>query len=431
MPEVIDRIHSSTEIPLSELNGKAEGSVAVLQFCWDRRRWLGKVGAITSISLLAISWMIPNKYESTARLMPPESQANTLALLLGGSGGAAGLGGLTEMLGAKNTGALYVGVIRSVSVQQALVDRFDLKKVYGETLDVDARERLDNNTSAIEDRKNGIIMISVRDRDPIRAAALTHGYIYQLDRQLSVVSTSAARRERTFLQTRLAEVKKDLDEAAKEFSVFASNNMALNVPEQGKAMLDAAARLKGEMIAAQSEVSGLEQIYTANNVRVKAARARINQLQKELDQLTGNKNGTGEVSANEIFPSIRRLPLLGVQYADLYRRSKVEEAVFEALTKQYELAKVQEAREIPGVKVLDDASVPQRKIFPSRLWVVLVGTLLTIVMAILLELGLSWWKNAGHSPWKSLVTDIVTDSRIAIKAFGRNSKNSRFRDGDQ
>ena len=151
--------------------------------------------------------------------------------------------------------------------------------------------------------------------------------------------------------------------------------------EQGKALIGAAAELEGQLIAAQTQMEGLRQIYTDNNVRVRTLQARIAEYKRQLQKLDGNNVPAADGSsagdqaqdgqAQELYPSIRRLPTLGVTYADLYRRTRVEEVVFETLTKQFEIAKVEEARETPSVKVLDTADVPERKSFPPRMLLVL------------------------------------------------------------
>src|SRR5205814_7910045 len=134
-------------------------------------------------------------------------------------------------------------------------------------------------------------------------------------------------------------------------------------------------------IAAQSELEGLKQIYTDNNVRVRSVRARIAELKRQLEKLGGKGEQASESSGQQsdfLYPSIRKLPLLGVTYADLYRRTRVQEAVFETLTKQYELAKVQEAKEIPTVKVLDLPNIPDKQSFPPRLLIIFLGTALAV-----------------------------------------------------
>jgi len=214
------------------------------------------------------------------------------------------------------------------------------------------------------------------------------------------LSTSSARRERIFLDERLKAVSQDLEAAEKEFSQFASKNTAIDIKEQGKAMVEAAATLQGQYIAAQSELEGLKQVYTDNNVRVRSVRARIAELKRQLEKLGGKGEEASEASgqtADYLYPSIRKLPLLGVTYADLYRRTRVQEAVFETLTKQYELAKVQEAKEIPTVKVLDHPNIPEKKSFPPRLVIMLLGTAFVVAVAITWVFGKGAWDETNSN----------------------------------
>jgi capsule polysaccharide export protein KpsE/RkpR len=225
-----------------------------------------------------------------------------------------------------------------------------------------------------------------------------------MNRRLAELNTSAAHRERVFLEERLKSVKLELDDAARQFSQFASKNVTLDVPAQGKAMVEAAAQLQGEMIAAESQARGLEQIYTANNVRVRAARARVDELKRQLGELRGKTPGTQPAGSNQGFPSIRELPVLGVTYSDLYRRVKVEEAVFEALTKQYEMARVEEAKELPSVRLMDAPVVPERKAGPSRRLIVYLGTVISLFLGSVWVLGAALWQGTDQNIlWKKLL----------------------------
>jgi len=307
----------------------------------------------------------------------------------------------------------------SRSAQEALVDQYNLRTTYGYPLlhlkarREDACKELERNTEVAEERKSGIITISVTDHDRNRAAALAQGYVDQLNKLVANLSTSAAGRERRFLEQRLKEVKQDLDEAARELSEFSSRNSTLDPKDQGKAMVEAAAVLQGQLIAAQSELRGLEAIYTANNVRVRGLRARIGELRKQLANVSGS-NGTDPAAPFDAtnsdmpFPSIRQLPLLGVKYADLYRRARIQETVYQVLTQQYEMAKVQEAKEIPTVRVLDAAEVPEKKWAPHRALLtilgVIVGWLLGCVWVIAND---QWHKREQHDPYKTLAYEVV------------------------
>lgn len=342
---------------------------------------------------------------------------------LTGRSGTDGLGGLAgDLLGVKSSGALFVGILGSQTVQDALIGEFHLNEVYHEAKIEDARKDLADRTNVSEDRKSGIITIAVTDHDAGRAAAMAQAYVNELDRLVAQVSTSSARRERIFLEGRLQDVKVELDSAAKNFSDFASKNTAIDIPEQGKAMVEAAAGLQGQLIAAQSELSGLRTIYSDNNVRVRAVEARVNELNNKLNEMGGAGVESGKTD-NSLYPSIRKLPLLGVTYADLYRQTKIQETVYGLLTQQYELAKVEEAKEIPTVKVLDQAIVPTKKTFPPRVLIMALGTTLEIMIAVSWVLAKARWDavEAGD-PRKVFARDVYTTVRMKVPGLARNGK---------
>lgn len=396
-----------------------------LQLFWANRRVLVCSGACAFLASALIAFLIPVRFQSVTRLMPPDGQSgSTLGMLaaMAGRSGANGLGGIAgDLLGVKSSGALFVGIIGSESVQDALIEKFQLMSVYRASRIEDARSELAERTSVGEDRKSGIISIVVTDHDPRRAAAMAQEYVAELNQLVAQVSTSSARRERIFLEGRLQKVKADLDSAARSFSDFASKNTAIDIPAQGKAMVEAAATLQGQLIAAQSELSGLQQIYTDSNVRVRAAEARVNELKKKLNEIGGAGTQSDLKSDNSLYPSIRKLPLLGVTYADLYRQTKIEETVYELLTQQYELAKVQEAKEIPTVKVLDPAIVPTKKSFPPRRTIVVFGTLLGLMLAMTWMIGKSRWEaiDAGD-PRRVFATEVFTTVKTSLPRFSRN-----------
>jgi capsule polysaccharide export protein KpsE/RkpR len=288
----------------------------------------------------------------------------------------------------------------------------------------DARRDLAEHTAISVDRKSQIITITVTDHDAKRAAAMGQAYVEELNRLVAELSTSSARRERMFLEERLQAVTKDLESAEKEFSQFASKNTAIDIKEQGKAMVEAAATLQGQLIAAESEVQGLKQIYTDSNVRVRAVQARINELRHQLEKIGGKGDDTAASLAQQpdsLYPSIRKLPLLGVTYADLYRRTRVQEAVFEVLTKEYEMAKVQEVKEIPTVKMLDSPNIPDKKSFPPRTLIMLLGTAFAFAFASTWVFGKTAWDQTDSSdPRKAFAQEVFTAVKASIPQFAQN-----------
>jgi uncharacterized protein involved in exopolysaccharide biosynthesis len=404
-------------------------SVLYLRMLWQQRRLLTRVAVYALFASTLLALLIPVRFESTARLMPPDNQsASNLATAVAAiSSGTGGLGGAaSEFLGLKSTSDIYVGILSSRTVQDKLIEQFDLKKLYRHSRMEDARRDLGEHTDIAVDRKSQIISISVTDHDPKRAAAMGLAYVAELNRLVAELSTSSARRERIFLEQRLQAVSKELESAEKDFSQFSSKNSAIDIKEQGKAMVEAAATLQGQLIAAESELEGVRQIYTDNNVRVRAVRARIGELRKQLEKFGGKGEDTSTPASSgqqqdSLYPSIRKLPLLGVKYADLYRTTRVQEAVFETLTKEYELAKVQEAKEIPTVKVLDPPNVPDKKSFPPRTLIVVLGTVFGLAMATgWIFAKESWEQTDSADPRKVLAQEVFSTVRANIPGFARN-----------
>jgi uncharacterized protein involved in exopolysaccharide biosynthesis len=398
--------------------------VAALSLLWDHRRFVFRCAAIGLAASTIIAFLIPVRFTSTTQLMPPDQagqgMTSMLAALTKGGGDMGGIG--AELLGLKTSGDLFVGVLHSRTVADDLINKFDLRKVYGVSRYEDARRGLDSHTEVSSDRKSGIIALKVTDRSPDRASAMGREYVEALNRIVITLNTSSAHKERVFLEERLTEVQQGLEEAEKDFSQFSSKNTAIDVKEQGRAMMGAAAELEGQLIASQTELEGLRQIYTSSNVRVRSIQARIDEYRRQLRKLGGKTPDSAEEASSQsgqaaeqdqnLYPSIRQLPILGVTWADLYRRMRVQEAVFETLTKQYEMAKVEEARETPSVKVLDVADIPEKKSYPPRMVLMSLGTGFVFVLASLWVLAYARWNEIdSRDPGKVLLRQIFQSFR--------------------
>ncbi|HJT70988.1 MAG TPA: hypothetical protein VJ731_12360 [Terriglobales bacterium] len=426
--------------------------IAYARLLWAKRLFLGRVLLFAFVLSTVVAFLIPKRYESKARLMPPDQQSSSglaaiaaLAGRAGGSGGGlssalgGGLGGVAgDLLGLKTSGALFVDMLEGPTIQDAVISKFDLRKAYSDKYWQDARKDLEHRTDIKEDRKSGVITIAVTDHDPHRAQQMALAYVEALNGLVAQVSTSSARRERQFLEQRLKTVKQNLDLAAKQFSEYSSQNGTLDVPSQSRAMLESEATLQGQLIAAQSELEGFEQIYTDNNIRIRTLRAKIAGLKQQIEAMSGNKaaSDSSEPGLAGDFPSIRKLPLVGVQWANLYREAKIQETVYELLTQEYEFAKVQEAKEIPTVNLLDAPLVPERKSFPPRAVIIGLGSLLSVLIAAMLVVGTeSWRKNQSAEKqfasevWKEIATRNprpgATLHSFFAKHSGKNGSNGK------
>ena len=381
--------------------------IRTIRLCWMKRRMFSVILGTGMLIAVLIAFILPPVYTSTTSLMPPDNASSNSGLMSMLSTAVQPTSQAGASLGVKAPSALYDLILASRTVRETLVKQFDLTHHYKSRLIEDACKRLADDTEIREDIKSGVVSISVKANSPQLASGLAQAYVSELNRVVTNNSTSDARRERVFLEGRLKEVKKDLDESAVALSEFSSKNKTIDVNFQSRATLESEFKLREEIIEARSELAGLEQTYSKDNVRVLTARARLATLQQQMDKASGGENEPGTNANAPSYPSTGEFPALGVTYSDLDRRLNMDEQVWEALTKQYEESKVQEAKEIPTVRVLDAANMPQRKSGPPRTVIVLFGTFLSFLAAIIAVKSIAFWEEMD--PWderKKLLTDI-------------------------
>lgn len=364
---------------------------------WDHRHIFFRVAAIVFVLSILFTLSLPKEYESGARIMPPEqggSSAAMLAALVGKSsaGGLAGLAG--SLLGTKNSGALFVTLLHSGTVSGHLLDRFDLQRVYHKRYRLDAAKRLAHLTKITEDTKSGVITIVVTDETRERARDLAQGYLDELNNLVAKVNISSARNEREFIEKRLRTVQSELQRAQIELSDFSRKNTTIDIREQTRATVEAGAKLEGQLVAGESELDSLRQVYGNQNVRVRAAEGRNAILRRELQRTNGQSGQDSDeknIDASHPYPALRQLPQLGVQWANLYRNVRVHETVFDLLSEEYETARIEEVKSIPTVSVIDFPGLPERKSGPHRTLMVLISTLLSVIATAVYLLAKRSW----------------------------------------
>lgn len=374
-------------------------AVVVIAAVCRRWRWIAKMTILGLLVTVSIAFLIPNKYESTAQLMPSDPQSlrttSTLSALSGSGLSLSGSeGGLFSQV---QPGQTVIGVLTSTTCLDDIINRFDLRRVYRHKLYFDTRKELTERSIISEQRQSGIITITVTDRDPYRAKNIASAYIEELNKLLSAVNSSEAHRERLFLEARLDSLKKEVDATSARLSQFSSRNATLNPESEGTALVDAASRLQAESIAADSELQVLKEEYTGDSAILQSAQTRVDELHRQLRKLWGGSGASSPsptLGSDQLYPSIRELPILGVTYSDLRRQLTMQETVYALLTRQYELAKIQEAKEIPLVKVLDQPSLAEKKSFPHRLLMICFGGAVSILLAVVWVVLCTLWQTA-------------------------------------
>lgn len=391
-----------------------KGKIAKLWLLWHERLLFWRVAWKTFVLAVLISFLLPKHYEAVVKVVPGESSSSGMMGIPGKlanmSNSAAGNGislalDATGLLGAKTSTAFYVEILKSRSVQDRIIDRFNLRQRYWKTglwfpRDYYAtRRKLKSFTDVDEDKKSNVITVTVTDYDRDTAAQIANAYVTELNRAAAELNTGEAHRERVFLESRLKEAKQDLDQTALALSQYSSKNTIMDPQDQGRAMMDAAARVQGEIIAGEAELKGLQEIYSDDNVRVRTLKARLETLRGRLRSMAGKQS---EIASAD-YPSMSTLPILGYRYSDLSRQTKIQEAVFEFLTQQYETAKIDEAKELPTVRVMDPAVPPERKSSPHRILIWIASLAGALVLTAFWVLGKNSWEQMSPADSRRLL----------------------------
>ena len=374
-----------------------------LRLLWERRLVLMRVAGIAFVLSAALVFVIPKTYVSQAKLMPPEMGGANSALYAALAGKALGsdvLGGLAaSLMGGRNSGALFIDLLRSNSVAGRMIDRFNLLNVYRKRYRVDAAKALARRTSITQDKKSGVLTLMVKDTDPKRARDMAQAYLEELNTLVLRTNNSSARQERLFIEKRLQAVRGDLERAQEAMSEFSSTHSAIDLKEQARATVESQAKVQGELIVAQGELESLRQIYGDANVRVRGAEARIGELKRALEKMGGSsaplpaadEQDMGKKEDQSSYLPLRQVPRLAVPYANLYRELHVQETVYDLLTQQYELSRIQEAKDVPAVSVIDAPAIPEKKSFPPRAILAVALTMASVLVTSVIVIWRHYW----------------------------------------
>jgi uncharacterized protein involved in exopolysaccharide biosynthesis len=342
--------------------------------------------AATFVLTCVITLLQPNIYTARARILPPQQEKSGLSGMSGGMGDLAALAGLRV---GGSPGELYVGMLKSRTIADAIIERFDLMRVYDEDSRTRMYRTLDGLISVSLGKADGIIAISVDDEDPQRAADMANAYVEELKTLNVRINLSTVGRERQFLEERLAVVSQDLTQAEYNLKHFQEEHKAIRLDEQTKGLIEAISRLKGEQASREVELGVLLSYQTEQNPQVRALRESISQIREQIRRLEQTPGGK-QVSGDSYFVT-SEIPELGLQLARLMRDYKVQETLFELLTTQYEMAKINEAKNTSTLQVLDEAVPPDRKSKPKRALIVLLATFavgfVSVLAAFVREFG--------------------------------------------
>ena len=327
------------------------------------------IGVPLSFAIISfgIAMLLPNIYTGTAKILPPQQSQSGSSALLGQLGALGGLAGAS--LGLKNPSDLYVGMLSSRTVSDNIIHRFDLKTVYETKTEADTRKVL-TAVSNIIASKEGIIAIDVDDEDPKRAADLANAYVSELQKLTQTMAITEASQRRLFFENQLKIAKEGLTAAEVNLKSVQEKTGLLQLTGQAEAIIKAAAELKARIAGKEVEMGAMRSFATANNPQFVRSQNELMGLRDQLKQMErGLNQGDGDV----LVPT-SKMPGAGLEYVRSVRDVKYYETIYELMAKQFEIAKIDEARQSSIVQVLDAAIVPDKKSKPRRLPIILAAT---------------------------------------------------------
>jgi tyrosine-protein kinase Etk/Wzc len=339
-------------------------------------------GAIVGTSMAAlvlsaaVSLCLPNLYSSTALILPPQQQnSGALEMIMGQMpGGMSSLAG--DLLGKGSPADQFVGILNSNAISDRIIDRFKLMQVYDKKYRIDTYKSLGQKVDIAVGKKDGIISITVEDRDPKRAAEIANAYVEELDNLSARLTMTDAGNDGVFLETRLAKAKGDLARAEEALKQFQTKTKAVDVTEQAKGTIKGVADLEGQLAVEEVKLGGMRRVFTDGSQDIKNQQAVIANLRGQIAKFQGTRGA-------DAIPGMGSVPELGEQYLRLMREFKIQEALVEFLTKQYEVTKLSQAKNTAGIQVIQKARVPDKKAKPKRSVIVLAATFAGFMLALL------------------------------------------------
>ncbi len=353
------------------------------------RRMIGFNFLGVCLLVVVISLFLPKWYAATTSVLPPQEEGGGISLPSGLASLASLSGGLS-LPGTATTSDVFAAILKSRSVAERVIRKNELMRVYKKRDLQEAMQTLHDHTD-IDVSPEGIIKIKVTEKDPRLAARVANSLVEALDEVNQEKSTSRAKSARLFIEERLDSTKADLKRAEERLKRFQESHKAISLSDQTKAAIEKAADLRAEKAILEIELGVLRQTMGGDHPQIQRLRTQIGEYDRQIKKMEfGGKE-------KDFLLPFSQVPSLALELARSTRDLKVEEGIFELLTKQYEQAKIQEKRDTPTVQVLDEAIPPTRKSKPKRAVLVGLAGLLSLFVGVFLAFGLEYVEKVGTS----------------------------------
>ena len=398
---VTERVSAPPAMTAADRSAVGEDEVSLLDLLIvvaERKRMVLRVTLAFAILAIIISLLLPVRYAATVTLLPPQegsSMGAALASQLGSLGGMAALAG--GGLGIKNPNDRYVAMFQSRTVEDAMVQRFGLMQEYRRRRLSDARKDFEDRTTIDGSTKDGLIHLSVEDHNANRAAELANGYIEQFRELSQHLAITEASQRRLFFQQELEQAKNNLANAEQALEETEQKTGVIQPDSQERALIESAASLRAQITAREVQIQGMQTYATGANSELIQAQQELAGLKAQLAKLGGSEDTSG----SEFMIPKGLVPKAGMEYVRRLRDVKSYETIFDILARQFEMAKLDEAKEGALIQVIDPAVVPDRRSFPKRSLIVLGTTVVGFILAVFFALLQAGFEHMKRNPDES------------------------------
>jgi uncharacterized protein involved in exopolysaccharide biosynthesis len=354
------------------------------------------VPSLAGLVAFIILLLTPPIYTASAKILPPQQNQPSALALLGQLGLGNAAGGATQALGLKNPNDLYVAMLKSRTVADRLIDRFDLQKAYGEVYRMNARRELERK-SIISAARDGVIAIDVDDQDPKRAAHLANAYVEELKELTSQLALTEASQRRLFFEAQLVKSKNDLVTAELELKKYTKDAGLVSPDGQIGLSVSAAAALRAQITAKEIQLSAMRTFATDSNPDMKRTLQELQRLRTELARMERDPNAP----QGDVMVPFGKASDVGLEYVRRYREVKYYEALFEIIARQYEMARMDEAKHPTLIQVLDFAVPPEKHSKPKRAIIVVITVLSAGLLVLVFAYAHDRLHQAAEDPRRS------------------------------
>jgi tyrosine-protein kinase Etk/Wzc len=372
-----------------------QGNFLELATALAQRKWfILKLTAATAVVGVVVALLLPNRYTANTKILPPQQQQSSAAAMLSSLSGSA-VGSLASAAGKdllKNPNDLYIGMLKTRPITDAIIKRFDLLKVYGAKDVYAARKDLADRTEIVSE-KEGFISIAIEDKNKKRAAEIANAYVEELRNLNKGLAVTESSQRRLFYEQQLGQAKDELANSEVALKQEQQKSGVIQLDAQAKAMIENVGKLRAEIGVREARLQAVRSFATDQNAEVEMLQRELASLRSELRKQVTQGGGSDNYEV-----ALKDVPAAGVEYIRAERDVKYRNAMFEILARQYEAARIDEAKDAPLIQVIEPAIEPERKSSPKRALIISLFTVSGLFLGCIIALTSKWRAQAYENP---------------------------------